>query len=198
MTRRTATTGLWVLYLNACSKRNQVNKLVAQIEVGTYDVAARGLGLGYAIYQKDRQMDRGGGIALLLVAEPTTEQAILDLVVCNEAKEPLRGSDHNMIEFALEFEREKMESDVTVFQLSKVFTMEDSSSIPELQESQGAELSILAITKEKVLVKPKGLKVDKSPQPDGKHPRVLKEIAEEIVEALVVIFKESLESGKVL
>eukprot|EP00061_Rhincodon_typus_P003137 g19381.t1 len=57
---------------------------------------------------------------------------------------------------------------------------------------------MVAITKEKVLEKWNGLKVDKSPGPDGLHPRVLKEIAEEIVEALVVIFPESLGSGRVL
>jgi len=39
--------------------------------------------------------------------------------------------------------------------------------------------------------------MDKSPGPDGLHPRVLKEIAEEIVEALVVMFQESLEAGRV-
>eukprot|EP00061_Rhincodon_typus_P010873 g35484.t1 len=42
-----------------------------------------------------------------------------------------------------------------------------------------------------------GLKVDKSPGPDGLTPRVLKEIAEEVVEVLLVIFQESLESGRV-
>eukprot|EP00061_Rhincodon_typus_P002297 g17118.t1 len=56
---------------------------------------------------------------------------------------------------------------------------------------------MVAIIKEKVLEKLNGLKVDKSPGPDGLHPRVLKEIAEEIVEAFVVIFQESLESGRV-
>eukprot|EP00061_Rhincodon_typus_P007991 g30194.t1 len=40
-----------------------------------------------------------------------------------------------------------------------------------------------------------GLMVDKSPGPDGLHPRVVREIAEEIVEVLVLIFLESLESG---
>ena len=40
--------------------------------------------------------------------------------------------------------------------------------------------------------------MDKSPGPDGLYPRVLKEIAEEIVEALVVIFQESLEAGRVI
>ena len=39
--------------------------------------------------------------------------------------------------------------------------------------------------------------MDKSPGPDGLHPRVLKEIAEEIVEALAVILQESLEAGRV-
>eukprot|EP00061_Rhincodon_typus_P007309 g28888.t1 len=75
-----------------------------------------------------------------------------------------------------------------------VFTAEDTSSIVELQESQGPEVSVVAITKEKVLGKLKGLKLDKSA---GLHPGVLQKIAEEIVEALMVIFQESLESGRV-
>eukprot|EP00061_Rhincodon_typus_P002377 g17394.t1 len=54
---------------------------------------------------------------------------------------------------------------------------------------------MVAITKEKVLVKLNGLNVVKSPGPDGLHPRVHKEKAEEIVEALVVVFQE--ESGTV-
>ena len=71
--------------------------------------------------------------------------------------------------------------------------MEDTSWVPELQENKGAQVSVVAITKEKQ----KGLKVDKSPGLDGLHPRILKEIAEEIVEALVVIFQESLATGRV-
>eukprot|EP00061_Rhincodon_typus_P017728 g46560.t1 len=68
-----------------------------------------------------------------------------------------------------------------------VFTAEDASSIPILQESQEAQVSVAAITKEVALGKPKGLKVDKSL--DWLHSRVLKEIAVEIAEALVVIFQ---------
>jgi len=60
---------------------------------------------------------------------------------------------------------------------ASVFTVEDTSNMLKLQASQGA------ITNEKVLGKLKGLKVDKSPGPDGLHSRVLKEIAEGIVEA---------------
>jgi len=43
----------------------------------------------------------------------------------------------------------------------------------------------------------KGLKVDRSPGPDELHPRVLMELDEEIVEALVVIFQKSQEPGRV-
>eukprot|EP00061_Rhincodon_typus_P010037 g34009.t1 len=38
--------------------------------------------------------------------------------------------------------------------------------------------------------------MDKCPGPDGPHPRVLKEIAEKIVEVLGLIFQESLESER--
>eukprot|EP00061_Rhincodon_typus_P016100 g44131.t1 len=78
--------------------------------------------------------------------------------------------------------------------IALVFTVEDTSNIPKIQESQGAELSIVAVIKEKVLEKVNGLKVDNSPGSDGLHPRVLKEIAEEIGQVSVVIFQESLES----
>eukprot|EP00061_Rhincodon_typus_P003929 g21325.t1 len=51
-----------------------------------------------------------------------------------------------------------------------------------------------AISKEKMVEKLKELKADKPPGPNGLHPRVVKKIAEEIVEALVVIFQEPLET----
>eukprot|EP00061_Rhincodon_typus_P005435 g24947.t1 len=57
-------------------------------------------------------------------------------------------------------------------------------------------MSLVAITKEKIPGKLKGLKVNKSPELDRLHPRVLKEVAEEIVEALGMIFQGSLESGR--
>ena len=42
-----------------------------------------------------------------------------------------------------------------------------------------------------------GLKTDKSPGPDNLHPRVLKEVALEVLDALVVIFQNSIDSGTV-
>eukprot|EP00061_Rhincodon_typus_P006615 g27440.t1 len=58
-------------------------------------------------------------------------------------------------------------------------------------------MSIVAITKEMVLEKLEGLKVDISLGQMDCIPRVLKEIAEEIGEVLVVIFQEPLESATV-
>eukprot|EP00061_Rhincodon_typus_P005356 g24764.t1 len=60
---------------------------------------------------------------------------------------------------------------------ASVFTVEDNSSISEHQESQGAEVSPVAINKEKVLGK-----LGKSSRPGGLHQSFLKEIAEEVVE----------------
>eukprot|EP00061_Rhincodon_typus_P014675 g41852.t1 len=77
--------------------------------------------------KKNQWMSTRSFILKHLVVQPTREQAVLGLVMCNEADlirefkvtEPLGGSDHNMIEFTLQFEREELESDVMVFQLSK-------------------------------------------------------------------------------
>ena len=59
------------------------------------------------------------------------------------------------------------------------------------------ELKEIHIRQEMVLGRLMGLKADKSPGPDGLHPRVLKEVALEIVDALVIIFQCSIDSGSV-
>eukprot|EP00061_Rhincodon_typus_P014513 g41575.t1 len=48
---------------------------------------------------------------------------------------------------------------------ASVFTVEDTSSTPELQESQVVGMRVVVITKERVLGKLNGLKMDKSPRP---------------------------------
>lgn len=61
------------------------------------------------------------------MVEPTRKEGILDLVMYNESvliwefrmKEPEGDSDQSMIEFTLLFEREQLESDVTVIQWSR-------------------------------------------------------------------------------
>eukprot|EP00061_Rhincodon_typus_P006812 g27836.t1 len=101
MSRGTVNTRLKVLYLNARSIQNKVNEIVAQIKVGSF-------------------------LEQFMVG-PTGKQTVLDLVMCSEAdlirelngKELLEGSDHNMIEFTLQFKRKKVELDVMVLQLNK-------------------------------------------------------------------------------
>ena len=53
---------------------------------------------------------------------------------------------------------------------ASVLTVQDTSGMPELQENQGEQVTAVAITKEKVLGKLKGLKVDKSPGLDDCTP----------------------------
>uniref|UniRef100_A0A4W3J3J8 Reverse transcriptase domain-containing protein n=1 Tax=Callorhinchus milii TaxID=7868 RepID=A0A4W3J3J8_CALMI len=66
------------------------------------------------------------------------------------------------------------------------------------QEDNGSEqLREINISKEMVLDKLSGLKTDKSPGPDGLHPRVLKEVATEIVDGMSIIFQTSVDTGKV-
>uniref|UniRef100_UPI00398F88A5 uncharacterized protein n=1 Tax=Pristiophorus japonicus TaxID=55135 RepID=UPI00398F88A5 len=61
------------------------------------------------------------------VTEPTREQAILDLILCNETgkindllvKDPLGMSDHNMVEFVIQSEDEEVVSETSVLCLNK-------------------------------------------------------------------------------
>jgi len=81
-----------------------------------------------------------------------------------------------------------------------VFTVEDVSNMPknDVKDAMGGEdLNSIVITRGVVLSKLEGLKVDKSPGPVGMYPRVLKEMAQVIVDALVVIYQNSLDSGQV-
>ena len=59
---------------------------------------------------------------------------------------------------------------------TSAFTMEDLENVPKIFENQEVngreELKIITITREKVLRKLLGLKVDKSSAPDGLRPQV--------------------------
>jgi hypothetical protein len=84
---------------------------------------------------------------------------------------------------------------------SAVFTKEDTESIPTPHNMfQGndanrlTEIKVSSQDVEKVLNK---LKVNKSPGPDGIHPRVLKEAKDALIMPLKIIFNRSLSEGKV-
>uniref|UniRef100_A0A4W3J3H8 Reverse transcriptase domain-containing protein n=1 Tax=Callorhinchus milii TaxID=7868 RepID=A0A4W3J3H8_CALMI len=84
---------------------------------------------------------------------------------------------------------------------ASVFTLEDTKNLPKIEGNQetniSEELKEINISKVIELEKLLGLKTDKSPGPDGLLPWVLKEVAAEIVDALLLIFQNSLDSGTV-
>ena len=90
----------------------------------------------------------------------------------------------------------EMAEELNVY-FASVFTKEDMNNVPEVlrETSFSEELKEISISREMVLEKLMGLKVDKSPDPDNLHPMVLKEVALEIVDPLMVIFQNSLDSG---
>ena len=82
-----------------------------------------------------------------------------------------------------------------------VFTREDTNNLPDVIVARGPgvteELKEIHISQKMVLDRLMGLKADKSPGPDGLHPRILKEVALEIMDALVIIFQCSIDTGLV-
>lgn len=79
---------------------------------------------------------------------------------------------------------------------TSVFTNEDLEDLPIPEQVVNESLDHVSITREKVKQKLLHLNVTKTPGPDGIHPRFLRETAEELSLPLSIIFKESLESGK--
>ena len=79
---------------------------------------------------------------------------------------------------------------------SSVFTQEINDTIPEIKEREyERELKLPEITNTLVQNKLKILHEDKSPGPDGIHPKVLKELSPVISKPLAEIIKISLKTG---
>ncbi len=79
---------------------------------------------------------------------------------------------------------------------SSVFTHEDLTNIPDFEKRNINHPSEdLYITPDKVKKKLRKLKPNKSPGPDGIHPRVLVELVDELAEPLAIIMNKSLEEG---
>lgn len=80
-----------------------------------------------------------------------------------------------------------------------VFTDEDPEDKPELPRREHVLSNLCDITMEredirKILL---GLNPDKSPGPDGVHPKILKECAKELTVPLYILFSRSLKSGRI-
>ena len=79
---------------------------------------------------------------------------------------------------------------------SSVYTEEDNDDIPTLKHREyDHDLAGIHITEADVLTKLNKLKIDKSPGPDNLHPRLLKELKEEISVVLALIYNQSLLEG---
>ena len=113
-----------------------------------------------------------------------TKSGIADLVMKTTGiEEVLTNSDKEKAEVLSEF-------------FSSVYTKEPDADIPTLEEKHvDRPMDEISITTEEVLKKLQKLKIDKSPGPDAVHPRLLKELAEEISPALACIFNASLKSS---
>ncbi|XP_064638277.1 uncharacterized protein LOC135494302 [Lineus longissimus] len=82
---------------------------------------------------------------------------------------------------------------------TSVFTIEDKSNIPppDLEPMDPNDINLeLFITPAEVRKKLEELKVSKSPGPDGIHPRVLKELSNELAIPLSLLLNKSLNEGK--
>eukprot|EP00061_Rhincodon_typus_P002181 g16826.t1 len=82
-----------------------------------------------------------------------------------------------------------------------VFTKEKSNELQEILGYKGSsmkdKLKEIFVSQENVLGKLMELKPNKSSGSDALHSRVLKEVALEIVDALVITFQHSMDSGRV-
>ena len=80
---------------------------------------------------------------------------------------------------------------------ASVYTTEDKTNIPEFQAQVGTKLANIQLTEEQVCKALKALNPTKSPGPDGVHPKVLKELAEQLQYPLYKLFNRSLKEGKI-
>lgn len=78
------------------------------------------------------------------------------------------------------------------------FTREDVTNVPTLPDvGNGMIMDEITITKDQVISKLKSLNPNKAPGPDGLHPKVLKECANELGETFQEIYNKSLHEGTI-
>uniref|UniRef100_K7EZH3 Reverse transcriptase domain-containing protein n=1 Tax=Pelodiscus sinensis TaxID=13735 RepID=K7EZH3_PELSI len=115
------------------------------------------------------------------------------------AKKPVGPLDDQAIKGAIKDDKAIAEKLNDFF--ASVFTAEDVGEIPESAPSfvgdESEELSRIEVSLEEVLEQIEKLNVNKSPGPDGIHPRVLKELKWEIAELLSVVCNLSFKSASV-
>ena len=88
-------------------------------------------------------------------------------------------------------------ADILNQQYANTFTVEDLSSTPNFRpkQLQTQPLETVHITEEMVHKKLQSLRSDKSPGPDKLHPRILKELANELTTPLTIIYNKCIDKG---
>ncbi|CAM5075917.1 unnamed protein product [Eretmochelys imbricata] len=116
------------------------------------------------------------------------------------AKQPVGHLDDRDIKGALKDDKVIAEKLNEFF--ASVYTAEDVKEVPKPEPSfvgdKSEELSQIEVSLEKVLELIEKLNSNKSPGPDGIHPRVLKELKCEIAELLTIVPNLSFKSAAVL
>ena len=78
---------------------------------------------------------------------------------------------------------------------SSVFTQDDLQNMPAFEDRCENFLSSVDCSHKAIMVKFKKLKHNKSPRPEGIHPRILKELSEYLLVPLRILFTRSLSEG---
>ena len=92
---------------------------------------------------------------------------------------------------------DSQKADVLLNFFNSVFTRENTENVPLVDSFTDQILEDLEIDENMVEAKLKGLNVNKSPGPDGIHPRVLFEIRKAITTPLTILYKFSLQNSQV-
>ena len=79
---------------------------------------------------------------------------------------------------------------------SSVFVNEPPGVVPSLEKRTDNDIPTLRITEKMVMKKLKKLKTNKSPGIDEMHPKMLKELKDEVCKPLTIIFNKSLDSNQ--
>ena len=131
----------------------------------------------------------------LIVKEAKSNPKAFYNYVNSKAKTRLTVSDliNNRESTVASNDKEKADA-LNIF-FSSVFTQEDLQNIPAFEDRCENFLSSVDLSDEAIMVNFKKLKHNKSPEPDGIHPRILKDLSEYLLVPLRILFTRSLSEG---
>ena len=78
-----------------------------------------------------------------------------------------------------------------------VYTTEGTSNIPKVSADLKSKLSNITISQEQILTSLRSLNPNKSPGPDKVHPKILKELSEQLQYPVWKLFNRSLKEGRI-